>query len=199
MGESKDEYEDRYNDLKDKAAGETVEEEEEKKEGGHWEYEGGEGLGEETVKDEAAAEDELNAAEAEYAQAMDAVNAVSDWRSRLPPWLLSKPGEISAFDSLTKIDYRSGTWMCFLLSFFNVMSGITVLLVYMGNIFDDGIDNYKQIYKLTDKQMSSGLTTSVVFGAGLSMKMVEKLTRRQVFCIGHALMGIFLAFAGYFY
>ena len=101
-----------------------------------------------------------------------------NWRDRLPPWLISKPGEISAFDSLTAIEHRNGTWMCFMLAIFNVMSGITLLLVYMGDIFDNGIDNYKQIYKLSDKQMSSGLTSSVVFGAALSLKVVEKTTRR---------------------
>ena len=47
--------------------------------------------------------------------------------------------------------------------------------------------------------MGSGLTTSIVFGAALSLKLVEKMTRRQVFCFGHIMMGIFLGSAGYFY
>ena len=57
------------------------------------------------------------------------------------------------------------------------MSGITLMLVYMGDIFDD-IDDYKQVYKLTNKQMSSALASSIVFGAAASIKVMAVATRR---------------------
>ena len=65
-----------------------------------------------------------------------ALEAAKNWRSKLPAFLQSKPGEISAFDALTAAEHRSGTWMCFVLAFFNVMSGITIMLVYFNHIFD---------------------------------------------------------------
>ena len=47
----------------------------------------------------------------------------------------------------------------------------------MGDIFDD-IDDYKQVYKLTNKQMSSALASSIVFGAAASIKVMAVATRR---------------------
>lgn len=67
--------------------------------------------------------------------------------------------------------------MCFALAFFNVMSGITIMLVYFNHIFDD-IDGHKQAVKLSDKQMSSYLTTAVVMGGTASLKVMEKASRR---------------------
>ena len=129
----------------------------------------------ETDKEKTEAEE--GDAKAKAAEAKAALDAAKNWRNHLPPFLKSKPGEISAFDSLTAVEYRSGTLMCFLLATFNVLSGITVMLIYMGHIFDN-IDDHKQVYKLSNKQMSSALASSIVFGAATSVKVMAVATRR---------------------
>ena len=112
-------------------------------------YEGGEE--EDAKKEEEEADAEAKKEEGDAAaDAKAAAEAAKNWRSKLPPFLQSKPGEISAFDALTHQEHRTGTWLCFALAFFNVMSGITIMLVYFNHIFDD-IDAHKQAIKLSDK------------------------------------------------
>lgn len=155
MGESDEEYEERYKKLLDQVAGEKPEEEKEEeaaKEGGSYEppcedyeLEGGQA-------DEAKAEAEKAAADAKAeaekaaadakAQADAALAEAKNWRKKLPAFLQTKPGEISVIDALTHVEHRSGTWLCFALAFFNVMSGITIMLVYFNHIFDN-IDSHK--------------------------------------------------------
>lgn len=77
------------------------------------------------------------------------------------------------------------------------MSGITIMLVYFNHIFDN-IDGHKQEVQLSTKQMSSYLTTAVVMGGAASLKVMEKATRRQAFCGGHLMIGVFLYGAGHF-
>lgn len=120
-----------------------------------------------------------------------------NWREKLPAWMKSKPGEVSAFDAITKIDHRAGTWMCFALSVFNVMTGITLMLVYIQNIFND-VDDKHQLYKLTSKQMVSGLTTALVMGAASSIKVLAVVSRRGVFVGGHLLIGACMCLVGHF-
>lgn len=148
MGETDAETQERYDELAKNAG--TVKKEEEAKEGGDYEapsYEGGEENAEaEADKDKAEAEaDEKKAegeagaeekeAEAALADGKAALAAAKNWREKLPAFLQSKPGEVSAFDALTKADHRSGTWFCFALGIFNVMTGTTLMLVYVDRIF----------------------------------------------------------------
>lgn len=117
-------------------------------EGGHaLEYEGGADDEAEAKKDEADAEADAKADEDEaagdVADAKAALDAAKNWRSKLPAFLQTKPGEVSALDSLTAVEYRSATWMCFMLAIFNVMSGVAIMLVYFGHIFNR-IDGHKQ-------------------------------------------------------
>ena len=67
--------------------------------------------------------------------------------------------------------------MCIMLSFFNVMSGVTTILIYLALIFKEA-DKKHEIYTLSTKQMSSGLAFALSAGATGSTKLVAKLTRR---------------------
>lgn len=209
MGETDAETQERYDELA-KTAG-TEKKEEEAKEGGEYEapsFEGGEGDAEaeadkdkeEAEADKKEAEDEAGDAEKEAGAALAdgkaALDAAKNWRSKLPAFLISKPGEISAFDALTKADHRSGTWFCFALGVFNVMTGTTLMLVYIDRIFA-AVDDKQQIYTLTFKQISSGLTTALVLGAASSIKVISVVSRRGVFIGGHLLIGACMALVGY--
>lgn len=46
--------------------------------------------------------------------------------------------------------------------------------------------------------MSSALAFALSSGAGASTKLVAKLTRRQIFCLSHFMIGILLVGAGFF-
>lgn len=210
MGETDAETQERYDELAKNSG--TDKKEEEAKEGGEYEaptYEGGEEADAEAEanKDKAEAEaDEKKAegeagaeekeAEAALADGKAALDAAKNWREKLPAFLQSKPGEVSAFDALTKADHRSGTWFCFALGLFNVMTGTTLMLVYVDRIFAQ-VDDKHQLYKLTNKQIGSGLTTALVFGAASSIKVLAVVSRRGVFIGGHLLIGACMALVGY--
>ena len=62
--------------------------------------------------------------------------------------------------------------MCFLLAIFNVMSGITIMLMFLGDIFENKKD------KPTPEQMSSALVLCMSLGAVISLKVMDVATRR---------------------
>ena len=54
----------------------------------------------------------------------------------VPSWLRGSDGHPGAINCLVMKEYRNGTWMCLALASFNVMTGVTTLLIYLGTIFD---------------------------------------------------------------
>lgn len=55
----------------------------------------------------------------------------------VPKWAIGSPGSPGGIECLVDHEYREGTWMCIALAFFNVMSGITTLLIYLQLIFKE--------------------------------------------------------------
>jgi hypothetical protein len=108
---------------------------------------------------------------------------------------LGTPGHPGGIECLFDKKYRESTWMCLCLSFFNVMSGVTTLLIYLSLIFDEA-DKGKEVYTLNAKQMASGLAFGLTAGAGTATKMVSKFKRRELFCLSHFMIGISLCIAG---
>jgi len=79
-------------------------------------------------------------AKAEIAKiAKDAALAKAKAKAELfkyvPKFMIGSPGEPGGFECLIDHEYREGTWMCLALVFFNVLSGVTVLLIYLSMIF----------------------------------------------------------------
>lgn len=95
----------------------------------------------------------------------------------LPKWLLGSKGHPGGLECLILKEYRGGTWMGIMLAFFNVMSGVTTILIYLALIFKVA-DAKPEIYTLTAKQMAAGLGFSLTAGAATSTKMVAKLNRK---------------------
>lgn len=200
MGEEDEDYDERYKKLLDQVSGEKPKDENDdnSKEGGSYEppnsllFEGGE-------QDDKNGDGDTEAKKDEKDEAADAAAEAKNWRKKLPAFLQSKPGEVSAFDALTAPEHRNGTWLCFVLAFFNVMSGIQILLVYFTHVFEN-IDEHappnKQQISLTGKQMSSALISAVVFGGIASVKVLENASRRTAFCVGHFMIGVCLYGAG---
>jgi hypothetical protein len=55
----------------------------------------------------------------------------------IPKWLFGKGKEPGGIQCLYDKKYREGTWMCICLGTFNIMTGVTVMLVYMKEIFQE--------------------------------------------------------------
>jgi len=53
----------------------------------------------------------------------------------IPKFLIGSHGEPGGIECMIDHEYREGTWMCLALVFFNVLSGITTLLIYLQMIF----------------------------------------------------------------
>lgn len=115
----------------------------------------------------------------------------------LPPWLLGTPGHPGGAECLIDRRYREATWLCLMLAFFNVMSGLTTILIYLHLIFEQA-DKKPELYTLTPKQMASGLAFALSAGAAASAKLVDKLKRKQMFCLSHFMIGVLLCLAGKF-
>ena len=55
----------------------------------------------------------------------------------IPKWLFGSGKEPGGVQCLYDKKYREGTWMCICLGTFNIMTGVTVMLVYMKEIFSE--------------------------------------------------------------
>lgn len=114
--------------------------------------------------------------------------------------MIGSPGEPGGFECLIDHEYREGTWMCLALVFFNVLSGVTVLLIYLTLIFKqaDAGDTKNKNNSLTASQMGYALAIALSSGAGASTKLIAKFSRRDMFCIAHLMIGLFLVGAALF-
>lgn len=107
----------------------------------------------------------------------------------VPKFLIGSYGEPGGIECMIDHEYRESTFMCLALVFFNVLSGITTLLIYLQMIFKQA-DAGKNF--LTATQMGGALAFALSSGAAASTKLIAILDRRQIFCLSHFMIGIFL-------
>ena len=107
----------------------------------------------------------------------------------VPKFLIGSYGEPGGIECMIDHEYRESTFMCLALVFFNVLSGITTLLIYLQMIFKQA-DAGKN--SLTATQMGGALAFALSSGAAASTKLIAILDRRQIFCLSHFMIGIFL-------
>ena len=88
-------------------------------------------------------------------------------------------------------EYRVATWVVLFIALANQMSGINILNIYAETIFID-VKNQGGAASFSPKGCTYFTGMSGFIGAFLANFTVYFLSRRQVFLIGHACMGVFL-------
>lgn len=57
-------------------------------------------------------------------------------KSVVPTFFFGSDDDPGALNCLVEKEYRKGTWTCLLLASFNVLTGVTTLLIYLDYIFE---------------------------------------------------------------